>query len=772
MLQKTLFIIALYLLIYHNIIAQNKVLRYDFATDIPFFTQNNQPLPLALAGGLNAPQFSTIDLNGDNRNDLFVFDRTANRIYTFLNENNRYRYAPEYEILFPAMRNWCLLLDYDKDGKKDIFTTKNGTVSVYKNISLPKSNVTFVQESKNLTTKSFSSASQINIGIDATDIPAITDIDNDGDVDILFFTPSFGVTVEFAKNMSVEKYRKADSLEFEKTSIRWGSFEECSVCNEYKFGNENCSKAQKDDLRDDLNGDLKANNSPQILRVEHSGSTQLVIDLDGNGLKDMLIGDVSCNNLAAFFNKGTQQDAKFDAFLQNFPQIFPVNMPIFPAAYYEDVDFDGLNDLLVAPNVADNSDKLTNFRQSIWFYKNVGTNNTPVFNFQKTDFLQGEMLDIGENTKPIIVDVNADGKLDLLLANSSSLQTDKSLKTQLFYYQNTGTNQQPSFKLQDENLYNFLTLNGLNLRPTFADLNNDNALDLIFSISTQQNLTTMQYVLNENLPNQPLNFDLAKRQNLNINSTFRPLDEPLFVDLNNDNFVDLLIGRLNGNLEYWENTGDVTNPANPNFVLRNARVGGITTSATKTALSLAVADLTNDNKLELITGDGSGNLRVYENFADNISGNINENFTEITNIIRHKISNLQLSYFFGRATCPAILGNNIFVGTSTGGLQYLRFGEVITGIENENTQNNLQTIDLQVFPNPATHSIQLKSNQNLQIKLYNLLGQDIGQKIGFNTKLEANQTLILNIETLPKGLYLLESVSRRGERHVKKIVIE
>ncbi len=772
MLQKALFIIILFLLFYHNIIAQNKVLRYDFATDIPFFTQNNQPLPLALTGGFNSPQFSTIDLNGDNRNDLFVFDRTANRIYTFLNENNRYNYAPEYEILFPAMRNWCLLLDYDKDGKKDIFTTKNGTVSVYKNISLPKSNVTFVQESKNLTTKSFSSASQINIGIDATDIPAITDIDNDGDVDILFFTPSFGVTVEFAKNMSVEKYRKADSLEFEKTSIKWGSFEECSVCNEYKFGNENCSKAQKDDLRDDLNGDLKANNLSQILRVEHSGSTQLVIDLDGNGLKDMLIGDVSCNNLAAFFNKGTQQDAKFDAFLPNFPQNVPVNMPIFPAAYYEDVDFDGLNDLLVAPNVADNSDKLTNFRQSIWFYKNVGTNNKPVFNFQKTDFLQGEMLDIGENTKPIIVDVNADGKLDLLLANSSSLQTDKSLKTQLFYYQNTGTNQQPSFKLQDENLYNFLTLNGLHLRPTFADLNNDNALDLIFSIATQQNLTTIQYVLNENLPNQPLNFDLAKRQNLNINSTFRPLDEPLFVDLNKDNFVDLLIGRLNGNLEYWENTGNVTNPANPNFVLRNARVGGVTTSATKTALSLAVADLTNDNKLELITGDGSGNLRVYENFADNINGNINENFTEITNIIRHKISNLQLSYSFGRATCPAVLGKNIFVGTSTGGLQYLRFGEVITGIANENTQNNSQTIDLQVFPNPATHSIQLKSNQNLQIRLYNLLGQDIGQKIGFNTKLEANQTLILNIETLPKGLYLLESMSKGGERQVKKIVIE
>ena len=100
--KKTLVFFLILALLFSNfskIIAQNnvnsdKILRYDFATDVTFLAQNNQPLSLALAGGLNSPQFSTIDLNGDSKNDLFIYDRTAKRIFTFLNQNNHYEYAP------------------------------------------------------------------------------------------------------------------------------------------------------------------------------------------------------------------------------------------------------------------------------------------------------------------------------------------------------------------------------------------------------------------------------------------------------------------------------------------------------------------------------------------------------------------------------------------------------------------------------------------------------------------------------------------------------
>lgn len=91
-------------------------------------------------GGWANPQISNIDLNGDGRLDLFVFEPGDgdNRVLTFLNiGNGQYQYAPEYESFFPAMQYWAILADYNKDGKQDIFTytQSGGAMDVWKNVS-------------------------------------------------------------------------------------------------------------------------------------------------------------------------------------------------------------------------------------------------------------------------------------------------------------------------------------------------------------------------------------------------------------------------------------------------------------------------------------------------------------------------------------------------------------------------------------------------------------------------------------------------------------
>ncbi|MBL0072970.1 MAG: hypothetical protein IPP34_14690, partial [Bacteroidetes bacterium] len=65
-------------------------------------------------GGFNAPIFSEIDMNGDGRKDLFVFEKDGNRISTFINQGTPntvdYVYAPEYAKKFPvSMHDWVLL---------------------------------------------------------------------------------------------------------------------------------------------------------------------------------------------------------------------------------------------------------------------------------------------------------------------------------------------------------------------------------------------------------------------------------------------------------------------------------------------------------------------------------------------------------------------------------------------------------------------------------------------------------------------------------------
>lgn len=59
-------------------------------------------LNLPWAGGLNSAQVNSMDINGDSKEDLVIFDRTANKLLTFVNENNQLKAAPEYESLFPS----------------------------------------------------------------------------------------------------------------------------------------------------------------------------------------------------------------------------------------------------------------------------------------------------------------------------------------------------------------------------------------------------------------------------------------------------------------------------------------------------------------------------------------------------------------------------------------------------------------------------------------------------------------------------------------------
>ena len=66
---------------------------------------NGNTLSMPWAGGLNAAQVNTIDLNGDNKQDLVIFERTTGQVLTYLNQNNQYAYAPAYEALFPSYIN-------------------------------------------------------------------------------------------------------------------------------------------------------------------------------------------------------------------------------------------------------------------------------------------------------------------------------------------------------------------------------------------------------------------------------------------------------------------------------------------------------------------------------------------------------------------------------------------------------------------------------------------------------------------------------------------
>ena len=153
----------------------------------------------------------------------------------------------------------------------------------------------------------------------------------------------------------------ADSGNIEKFNFHvattcWGNFEESFTSNQLILG-ITCKGRSKSGTK-------------------HAGSTLLAYDGDGDGDKDLLIGDVSYDNLIYLTNGGTKNYADMISQDTLFPSYdTPVDVRFFPGAFLLDMDNDGLNDLVVTPNGRGTTENW----QSTWFYKNKGTNPAPVF---------------------------------------------------------------------------------------------------------------------------------------------------------------------------------------------------------------------------------------------------------------------------------------------------------------------------------------------------------------------------------------------------------
>jgi FG-GAP-like repeat/Secretion system C-terminal sorting domain len=702
---------------------------------------NNKTLSMPWAGGLNSAQVNTIDLNGDNKDDLVIFDRTTNKLLTYLNAGNKYEYAPAYEAFFPSgLHSFVLLRDFDRDGLKDIFTfnLNFGGVSVYKNISssnIPEweklnhyfNNAGFTGYTELLLSKGFNGPTNILPG--TQDIPNISDIDGDGDLDIINMLFSNPGTAEYHKNFSIELYGTSDSLVFERQTRRWGDWEECD-CGTFAFG-QDCAGSP--------NG-----------RTQHAGGKSLLaIDLDNDGDKDMLFSEESCSELYLLENQGTPTDALMTS-SSAFPSTNPINLPLFPAAFYEDVDSDGKSDLIVAPNLyARTFTTSTNFSNSLWYYKNTGTEQLPQFTFQKNNFLQDDMIDVGDYAVPAFIDSDGDGDQDLFVSNYAGPGFASSVR----FYENIGSASQASFKLTNEDFIGFSNSAFFNVKIQFADLNADAKLDFVFTATSfQTGITSLSFI-----PNQSASaLDFSGQSVQSVNFSLGQQENILIVDVDQDGLTDILIGKATGAVHYWRNIGS----AQPAYTLVDDSFLELASSTDRQNPTLAVSDLDADGRADLVLGNQRGELTIYGDFRAQ-----NPNIAGISEIIYNPLMETHESKNLGSRIWPTAV--NLFnsnkpalvCGTLAGGLVILK---------NEDGATLPDEPVITIFPNPvrSNETFKIQADRNVIVQFYNLLGQ----RISNSYFIPANQEYPIVVSGLLPGIYIAR-FSYQGKSTGRRFVI-
>lgn len=661
--------------------------------------ENNAPLPNAWAGGLNSAQFSQIDVNHNSIMDLFVFDRCGNKISVFINKGTPntpdYHYAHAYRDSFPEMSNWVLLRDYNCDGRPDIFTYTPGGIKVFKNNS--PSQLQFVNVSNLLV--SFFNPGTGSIYLPGTDLPAIDDIDGDGDLDILVFDV-LGNYLEYHKNLSVETFGHCDSLKFALKNPCWGHFQESPA---------NCDIF--------LNTCTPPNGSERIIGGDkHAGSSILTIETNGNNARELVLGDISCNSLTHLNNSGTlpNTNSPMNAFDKNFPinhgSSVKVEMELFPAAFYLDVNNDGLKDLLVSPNLY-GSNATQNFH-SVWYFKNTGSNNIPSFSLEQKNFLQDNMMEVGDGAFPTLHDIDGDGLIDLIVGNYNYYD---STGGRLAFYKNTGTQTMPVFTLITRN---FANVPGYNLSagnlpsmaivPTFGDLDNDGDADMIIG-DLDGNIHYFQNNNGSFVLSQPFYFSIDVGQ----------FATPQLFDLDGDSLLDLIIGERNGNLNYYKNTGTKNAPV---FTYVTDSLGKVNTTEWWDFIGFSYPSFfTLNGETHLLCGSKSGKLMYYTNIDGNLTGAFHKTDSAFMQMREGARSSVCVANLYGNDNIPELITGNL-----SGGLHFYQ-GGTTTGIRDleRNWHSYL------IYPNPASDYITIQfSDKNIigkfiTYRVLNVLGQTV-----------------------------------------------
>ncbi len=730
--------------------------------DIPVLI-DNQELVMPWNGGFNAPQFANIDLNHDDVTDMISFDRQGDmlRTYIHLPASGRWILDWSYASIFPGgLVDWVQVADYNKDGIEDLFTSSSATgvagVTVYKG-SYANDQWSFTE--KQDRGKSYlqvpAGGGLTNLYVNWDDIPALSDMDGDGDLDILVFEPG-GSFISYFANQSIEKGWGLDSLRFELKDICWGKVLE----------NELSETVYLSDTPDMCSDGNFTGEDPIIPR--HVGSTILALDVDADGDKDAFVGDISSRRIIFLHNGRTAQQAWITELDNHYPsQDTSVNLPYFVGSYSVQLDDDPEPEWLAAIN----SRSLTEDKVSVWRYDDdvaVGPLN---YTLTEKGFLQNEMIDLGSHSRPAVADINGDGLPDLLIGGYTFTETGTTRIPSLWYFENQGTLTQPYFELVSDDylqMSQFGDIPTFDFAPVFGDIDHNGTIDLMVG---EQNGKLFFYK-NNAVAGDVMSFEPAVYPYMNI--AVGVSATPQIVDINGDGLGDLVVGERTGNadntgrcsnLNYFENIGVPGNAlfnGDPTVAPNTQCFGRLLFDIQPGLPQYSTPSIVRTQQgLVLMTGSDPGQLLLYDNIQNGKTG------------AAHLVDGAFGSIDVGNRSAPALADFNqdgvyeLIVGNQRGGLELFSTDLLVgyTSVADPSVPaEKLYHIDGTI--GSGVVDITWKSDKQGTVHVFDILGRPLQHKTFSN-----NLFSRIDLSDNTPGLYFFHISIGRNE-WVEKVVKE
>jgi len=456
-------------------------------------------------------------------------------------------------------------------------------------------------------------------------------------------------------------------------------------------------------------------------------------DLDADGDLDLLVG-TGAGTIYFYRNDGDSANPNMTFVTSNY---FGIDVGDDASPELADIDSDGDLDLFVGRDPGSGQNVT---QGNIFFYENIGAPEEPNFVYRTSNYL---IYDNGSYSRPLLVDIDADGDPDLF----------SHIGSRLIFYRNDGNVVNPYFVYETDN---FNGISVFDIIPWFYDIDDDGDYDLFAGESAIPGPPQMYLFINRGTPQVP-DFVLYTDDLLpGVFTQGSVILNPSMADIDADGDDDLFVSTNEATIYFFEN---VSTPSLIQFNFITSTWQNIIDPGYGQHMFSCFYDIDQDSDLDLfLTNDAyyyepwEKNLVFYSNIGTPQNANMQ---LEIEDVFPELMIWQPAPYLLD---IDQDGDGDLFLGDTWGGIRFFRN---ITGEPPAVPPVMLHPqagLELSLGPNPANPvtwiSFSLPAPQEATLAIYNILGARV-TTLTSGLQKPGTHTYFWNASQSSSGVYIV-----------------